>query len=1113
MFRHDPIVRLSVKALNAALLALVLVGTLIGAIALYPFYHNLRDQALDHFQRHGEMLAAQLHGQLEAMRDIAAQVTSRTKARTTLEDFNQGRLNRDQARPVLNDILSDVLRQSPQVLGVWRFDAQGEPLAGVGMALPSGLTAPASSAKELRLYSFRPAQNGVLLLVDAPIRDRNNLPVGTDRVLFSSQGLAETLQRAVENIPHSQVRLFDQGRVLFSQGRAPVPDSALQQTEFAIDPAGLHLQIQLAQSELYRLAQWQTLRLGLFLLVLMGLGGLGIGLLGRHFLRALREEIGLRQLREQDLLASEQRFRALVQSSNLAMLVMDDSDAGHIGLINHRFSELFGFSPTQLRDLEDWWRLAYAEGPERQAARQAWQQAIAQLDRREPGSDPRTPVISSEVRCADGSLRSIELSMSRQHGFSLLIFNDLTQERQIQKQLQLAASVFSHASEGIVITSPEARILDVNQSFSRITGYPRGEVLGQDPALLKSGRHDLLFYKALWKDLLELGHWTGEIWNRRKNGEIYVELLTINAVYDQDQRLHHYVGLFSDITQARAHQDQLERIAHYDALTNLPNRSLLADRMQQAMLQTQRRNDLLAVVFLDLDGFKEINDRHGHEAGDELLICLSKRLHDAVREGDSVARLGGDEFVALLIDILGKKDVEPLLERLLVAASQPVHLGQEVLQVSASLGVTFYPQAQPVDAEQLLRQADNAMYQAKQSGKNRYRLYDAERDQPLQGFYESLARIRQALEQNELLLHYQPKVNLRSGTLIGVEALLRWRHPERGLLLPNDFLGLAEDDPLAIDIDLWVLRNALAQLALWHRAGLRLRLSVNLGPLLLQQADFLSRITNLLQQAGVVGDWLELEVLESHALQDMRQIGRLIEECRALGIHCALDDFGTGYSSLTYLRRLPADTLKIDPSFVRDMLDDPDDLAILEGILGLASAFNREAVAVGAETEAHCAMLLQLGCELAQGYAISPALPAEQLLAWAQVWQPNPEWRAIIPVNRLNQSLLAAGIQHRAWVKQVQDLIENGSTLPMQHFQDCPFQNWLDGEGKNHFSQLDGFAALAKLHRQVHEQGQQITNLANSGQAYQAQQRLPELLSLRDALLQQLQLLLRATQA
>ncbi|MEO5342946.1 MAG: EAL domain-containing protein [Gammaproteobacteria bacterium SHHR-1] len=1097
--------------MKTTLIGLALLASLIGGIIIYPFHQNLRGQALAHFQGQGEAIAAHLHSQIRGMQDLAVQVTSRTQARALLMRYNQGELDRDSARAALNDILSDVPRRSAQVLGVWRFDAGGRPLAGIGLALPPQLSQAPRATQGPQLLGFRPEQGPLQVLVDAPIQDREQNRVGNDLVLFSGRGLEEGLRQALQDLPQGQLRLLHGTTALFDLGASPQAPDGLHSTRFAIGDNGLSLHVGIPEGQLYRLANRQSWRLGLLLLALVALGGTAILLLGRRFARTLNGEMQLRQQREQDLLASEQRFRALVQSSSLAMLVMDDSAVGHIGLVNHRFSELFGYPASQIRTLDDWWQQAYPDADKRRQVQGRWHEALQRLDQLAAGDDPRTTPIISKAQCADGSKRIVELSMSRQHGFSLLVFNDLTQERQLQKQLQLAASVFSHASEGIVITDPDARILDVNQAFCRITGYQRSDVIGENPRLLKSGRHDPLFYKAMWADLLELGHWTGEIWNRRKSGEIFVELLSISAVYDHEQQLHHYVGLFSDVTQAREHQDKLERIAHYDALTGLPNRTLLADRMQQAMLQTQRRNDLLAVVFLDLDGFKEINDQHGHEAGDELLITLSRRLHDAVREGDSLARLGGDEFVALLIDIHGKHDVEPLLDRLLAAAAQPVHLGRKILQVSASLGVSFYPQGQPVSAEQLLKQADSAMYLAKQSGKNRYRLFDAERDRHLQGRHEPLSRIHQALKQRELLLHYQPKVNLYTGKVLGVEALLRWQHPQRGLLLPDAFLAIAREQPLAIDIDLWVMRTALAQLALWHQAGLRLRLSVNVGAQLLQQDDFVHRVANLLQEAGIVGRWLEIEIEEGLALEDIHQAARLIEQCRAIDVGFALDDFGTGYSSLTYLKRLSADTLKIDQGFVRDMLDDPDALSVLEGVLGLASAFGREAVAEGAETQAHCSMLLRLGCELAQGHGISRPLPAEQLADWVKAWRPNPEWRDIRPVNRLNQPLLAAAIRHRAWVRQVQDYIASGGKPPSLHAQDCPFQEWVERDGREHFSALDSFQATQASHHQLHDLGQQICQLASIGQRQQAEDLLPQLKHSRDQLLTQLEQLIQAT--
>ena len=454
-----------------------------------------------------------------------------------------------------------------------------------------------------------------------------------------------------------------------------------------------------------------------------------------------------------------------------------------------------------------------------------------------------------------------------------------------------------------------------------------------------------------------------------------------------------FIVISHDVTARRQAEAHVEKLAYFDSLTSLPNRVLLADRLQQAMVQVQRRHLQLAVTYLDLDGFKAINDHHGHQTGDQVLITLAKRMKEALREGDTLARLGGDEFVAVLIDLEDTQASTPLLDRLLTAAALPVQVGELNLQVSASLGITFYPQAHGIDADQLLRQADQAMYQAKVAGKNRYEFFDAERDSNIRGHHESLERIRLALAQSELVLHYQPKVNMHTGQVIGAEALIRWQHPDKGLLAPATFLPVIEDHPLAVEVGEWVIDTALTQIEMWRATGLDLAVSVNIGARQLQQGDFVQRLQAILAKHPKINPpSLELEVLETSALSDIEQVSQVIEECAQIGVKFALDDFGTGYSSLTYLKRLRVATLKIDQSFVRDMLDDPDDLAILEGVIGLASAFKREVIAEGVETIEHGTALLHLGCELAQGYGIARPMSAELLPIWVASWKPDRAW-------------------------------------------------------------------------------------------------------------------------
>ena len=691
------------------------------------------------------------------------------------------------------------------------------------------------------------------------------------------------------------------------------------------------------------------------------------------------------------------------------------------------------------------------------------------------------------ARRKDGQEIAVEVSLAsvRLHDgwHAIGIIRDITERRQSEEKLRLAASVFTHASEGIMIAGADGTILDVNDAFVDITGYSRDEVLGQNARLLKSDRQGKAFYAAMWNELSETGHWRGDIWNRRKNGEVYPETLDITAVHDAQGVIQHYLAMFSDISTLKAQQAQLEYVVHYDALTRLPNRVLLADRLQQAMAQANRRQTCLVVAYLDLDGFKEVNDAHGHEVGDQLLITLALRLLGTLREADTLARMGGDEFVAVLPDQATAEASVPMLNRLLFESARPIHIGSCVHQVSASLGVAIYPQNDEVDADQLLRQADQAMYQAKLAGKNRYHFFDAEQDRNVRGRHESLEHIRRALVSHELVLHYQPKVNMRTGQVIGVEALIRWQHPENGLLSPAVFLPVIEEHALAISIGEWVIHSALTQIERWQNAGLYLPVSVNIGAYQLQQPDFADRVRAILaEHPEVTPGRLMMEVLETSALEDLTHVSRVIEACRAMGIGFALDDFGTGYSSLTYLKRLPVRKLKIDQSFVRDMLDDPDDLAILEGILGLARAFRRQVIAEGVETVAHGELLLKLGCELAQGYGIARPMPAADLPGWVATWRPDPAWSNRQPAHRDDLPLLFAQTEHRAWLTALENYLKGIREVPPAlDPRQCRFGQWLYTEGRKRHEGQPVFQTIERLHREMHDRAAALWNTNTSG--------------------------------
>jgi diguanylate cyclase (GGDEF)-like protein/PAS domain S-box-containing protein len=450
------------------------------------------------------------------------------------------------------------------------------------------------------------------------------------------------------------------------------------------------------------------------------------------------------------------------------------------------------------------------------------------------------------------------------------------------------------------------------------------------------------------------------------------------------------VGTFSDITLLKQHEKQLEHIAHFDALTGVPNRVLLADRLQQALAHSKREGTLLAVCYLDLDGFKLVNDTMGHEAGDKVLVEVTRRIRNSIRGDDTVARLGGDEFAVLLLGLRAAEECTASLNRLLEAICEPIEIRNKLFEVSASIGVAIYP-GDDHDADTLLRHADQAMYIAKESGKNRYYLYDAENDQRARTHHEFLRRLSQALEDNEFELYYQPKVDMRSLQLVGAEALIRWRHPERGLLAPSEFLPAVEGTTLEVELGDWVVATALAQLDAWRQTGLVLELSINISARHLQAADFAWKLKRkLLHHPALPKGSLQVEVLETAALEDIPRVSDTIARCRKIGISFALDDFGTGYSSLSYLSRLPVDTLKIDQSFIRDMLEDSGDRAIVQGVIALAVAFDRCIVAEGVETEELFRTLLEMGCEYGQGYGIGRPMPAGELPAWLAKWRAAP---------------------------------------------------------------------------------------------------------------------------
>jgi diguanylate cyclase (GGDEF)-like protein/PAS domain S-box-containing protein len=583
----------------------------------------------------------------------------------------------------------------------------------------------------------------------------------------------------------------------------------------------------------------------------------------------------------------------------------------------------------------------------------------------------------------DGTSYWVRLEMNRTIGTDSahlfrVVMIDISQQKANDDYLRQAAAMFESAREGVMVTGANEQILVVNRAFSELTGYSATEAIGQTPKILKSGRQDEAFYRVMWAEIDKTGYWQGEIWNRRKNGEIYPQMLSVSAVRNEYQQVTHYVGVFSDITQLKDAVNRLDYLAHHDPLTDLPNRLLLFARLEHCIELSNRERKSAALLMLDLDRFKDVNDSFGHLAGDELLQKVAARLTSRLRGVDTVTRLGGDEFALLLEDLSHPQDAALVATEIIEALSEPWRLsnGAEV-RIGVSVGISLFPEHGET-SEELLQHADAALYRAKDEGRGNFKYFSEDLTDAAKRRINLESLLRRAITKAELQVHYQPQIDLRTGVIIGAEALLRWQSTDEGMIPPSQFIPVAEETGLIGEIGEWVLLEVCRQGQRWLKAGLPpLRLAVNLSPYQFRHGDIVARVSAILNETGFPAERLELELMESALMARESEAVHILGQLRTLGVRLAIDDFGTGYSSLAYLKRFPLDSLKIDKSFIDDIPELEDDKEIAAAIIGMAHTLRLKVLAEGVETEEQLNFLKEHGCDFYQGYYRSPAIPAE----------------------------------------------------------------------------------------------------------------------------------------
>ena len=694
-----------------------------------------------------------------------------------------------------------------------------------------------------------------------------------------------------------------------------------------------------------------------------------IGRLGRAFDTMVA-------VRNQSSIKMRKLLQAVEQSA--ASVIITDV-RGMIEFVNPAFTAITGYSQEEAIGMKTS-MLSAGETPPN-VYKEMWSTIAAggtwrgeMLNRRKNGELYWDSITISPVRDEQDDITSF-----------VAIQEDITERHAAEEKLMLNAHILNSVSEGVAVTDAQQKFCFINPAFTAITGYTAEEVIGKSPKLLSSGLMERTFYGKMWGNINDTGRWQGEIIDRRKNGESYPEWLSISTLRNSRGETTHYISVFADISERKAVERRITHMAQHDFLTGLPNRMLLLDRMAQAISHAEREGRKVAVMFLDLDKFKYVNDMLGHVIGDKLLQELAGRISRNSRSGDTVCRLGGDEFVLMLTDMEKADDVSGIAEKLLQCVAGSCLIDGHEIEITTSMGIALFPD-DGKDGSELLRHADAAMYHAKQNGRNNYHFFTAEMNRRALERMAIERKLRRALERGEFTLHYQPQIDLRTGRMVGAEALVRWKDPESGEMIPPArFIPIAEENGMIVPIGEWVLREACRQMADWRKMGLpEIPVSVNLSMAQFRQKDLSETVRTILHQYGIAPSNLELEITETAVMQDADTAIALLKEMKEMGVRLAMDDFGTGYSSLSHLKRLPIDKLKIDQSFVRDIAHDPEDAAIVGTIISMARSLKLKVIAEGVETDKQLAFLNQHGCDHGQGYYFAPPMPRDEFPAYCR---------------------------------------------------------------------------------------------------------------------------------